>query len=367
MRIAYLSGSYVPDRGADSVHVIRMCEAFASLGHDVTLHARPGKEPVESDAAFYGITHPFRIQKHSRPQVRAWGAFVYAGLATVHLGRHEKPDLIYAREIYGMMFALKLGIPFVFESHWRCRHLPQKLAETAMLRSAACKRLVVISAALRRIYRETFPWFPEDRIVVAHDAANVPEVSGQPPFRAAATGGATRLQVGYVGGFLPGYGLDVIAALARARPQDDFHIVGGREEALATWQARTAGVSNLRWHGFVAPSRLASLYAEFDVMLAPFQSSAAHIEWISPMKLFEYMAQGKAIICSDFPVMREILTDGQDALLVPASDLEAWGRALDRLTQPTPRAALAESARRKLLSSHTWRVRAEQVIARLPA
>jgi glycosyltransferase involved in cell wall biosynthesis len=361
MRIAYLSGSYVPDRGADSMHVVRMCEAFAGLGHDVTLHARPGKELVESESAFYGITQTFRIQKHWRPQVRGWGAFVYAGLAAVHLRRNQKPDLIYAREVYGMMFAARLGVPFVFESHWRCRQ-PQKLAETAILRSPECRRLVVISDALRRIYRETFPWFPEDRIIVAHDAANVPEVAEQ----VVHPGPRGRLQVGYVGGFLPGYGLDVIAALARARPQEDFHIVGGREDALASWRARTASVSNLKWHGFVAPSRLANLYAEFDVMLAPFQAATAHIDWISPMKLFEYMAHGKAIVCSDFPVMREILTDGEDALLVPASNLAAWSTALDQLRTPTLRATLAENGRRKLLASHTWSVRAKQVIDQLP-
>jgi glycosyltransferase involved in cell wall biosynthesis len=361
MRIAYLSGSYVPDRGADSMHVVRMCEAFAGLGHDVTLHARPGTEPVESESAFYGITHSFRIQKHLRPQVRGWGAFVYAGLAAVHLSRHERPDLIYAREVYGMMFAAKLGVPFVFESHWRCR-LPQKFAETAILRSPHCKRLVVISDVLRRIYRQTFPWFPEDRIVVAHDAANVPEVAA----RVAPRAPHARLQVGYVGGFLPGYGLDVIASLARSRPQDDFHIVGGREELLARWRARTVDISNLKWHGFVAPSRLPGLYADFDVMLAPFQATTAHIEWISPMKLFEYMAHGKAIICSDFPVMREILTDGHDGLLVPATNLTAWSNALDRLESPPLRATLGENGRRKLVESHTWAARAKQVIDRLP-
>jgi glycosyltransferase involved in cell wall biosynthesis len=222
--------------------------------------------------------------------------------------------------------------------------------------------LVVISDALRRIYRETFPWFPEDRIIVAHDAANVPEVAES----VAHSDRRERIQVGYVGGFLPGYGLDVIAALARARPQEDFHIVGGREDALASWRRRTAEISNLKWHGFVAPSRLARLYAGFDVMLAPFQSTTAHIDWISPMKLFEYMAHGKAIVCSDFPVMREILTDGQDALLVPASDLTAWSNALDRMLNPTLRATLAENGRRKLLASHTWGVRAKQVIDQLP-
>jgi glycosyltransferase involved in cell wall biosynthesis len=358
MRIAYMSGSYVPDRGADSVHVIRMCEAFAALGHEVTLHARPGGEPVVSEREFYGLTHEFRIEKHRRPQVRGIGALVYAGLVTYHLASHPKPDLIYAREIYGMRFALRLGVPFVFESHWDLRHLPQKRAEATMLRSPHCRRLVVISDGLRRIYRDTFPWFPEDRIIIAHDAANPPAA----PVAAPTSFNRDRLQVGYVGGFLPGYGLDLIVALAGARPEADFHIVGGREAALAAWRERTHGIRNLTWHGFVAPSRLASLYAGFDVVLAPFQAETAHIRWISPMKLFEYMAHGKPIICSDFPVMREILTHEENALLVPAADRGAWLGALDRLKSAQLRKTLGERALQKLVSHHTWQERARQVL-----
>jgi glycosyltransferase involved in cell wall biosynthesis len=356
MRIAYMSGSYVPDRGADSVHVMRMCEAFAALGHEVTLHARPGNERVTSDADFYGIRHPFKIEKHWRPQVRVIGALAYAGLVARHLARHP-PDLIYAREIYGMRFAANLGIPFVFESHWDLRHLPQKWTEAGFLRSPSCRRLVFISEALQRIYLQAFPWFPRERMLVAHDAANPPATS--PPARTTTTG---RLQVGYVGGFVPGYGLDMIAALAERRPHQDFHIVGGREELLTDWKARTAGIRNLTWHGFVAPSELGAMYGRFDVVLAPFQAGTKHIRWISPMKLFEYMAHTKAIVCSDFPVMREILTHGEDALLVPPADLDAWCTAIDQLQDPQLRQRLADSGFRKLTTHHTWQQRAKQVL-----
>ena len=43
-------------------------------------------------------------------------------------------------------------------------------------------------------------------------------------------------------------------------------------------------------------------------------------DWISPLKMFEYMAQGKAIVASDLPMLREVLRNGENALLCDSDD-----------------------------------------------
>lgn len=84
---------------------------------------------------------------------------------------------------------------------------------------------------------------------------------------------------------------------------------------------------------------------------------------MSPLKLFEYMSAKKAIVCSDLPVLREILQDGSTALLVSPLDLNAWKAALLRIRdEPGLRQAIATEAHRKFLQSHTWSKRAETVL-----
>ena len=197
--------------------------------------------------------------------------------------------------------------------------------------------------------------------MVAHDAANPSMQSVQ-----VKSSSSNRLQVGYVGGMLPGYGIDVIVSIAKANPELDMHVVGGSSEAILSWQTRAFGVRNLTFHGFVEPRSLASFYDRFDVVLAPFQRDTPSILWISPMKLFEYMAYGKAIVCSDFPIMREILSDQVTALLVPADNIGAWSAALARLADRSLREQLGRAALARLRQEHTWRHRAERVLADLP-
>jgi glycosyltransferase involved in cell wall biosynthesis len=88
--------------------------------------------------------------------------------------------------------------------------------------------------------------------------------------------------------------------------------------------------------------------------------------WMSPLKLFEYMRRCKPIIASDLPVLREVLRDGENALLVAPTDPEAWRAAILRLLHDAGlRQALGKSARRDFREHYTWERRAEKVLAGL--
>lgn len=344
------------------MHVMRMCPAMARLGHSVALHVPRGTDlAVEDDFRYYGAERTFEIVKHTRHRVRVLGALHYAGSMPLYFRRLGWPDLFYAREVYSLGAVAKSGVPFCFESHWRPKNAVQLRLERWLLRQPNCRRVVFISEALRRVYAQLFPAFPEDKMLVAHDAADLrPEVTLDPE---RAAGG--RLQVAYVGSFFAGYGIEMLPRLAQARPDCDFHVVGGDPEAVQAFKERFRQQTNLTFHGFVPPSQLAALYASFDVLVAPYQRSTPHIGWISPMKLFEYMAHGRAIVCADHQVLREILSDEQNALLVPAESLSAWCGAIDRLQDRELRAKLARSALERVRHEHTWDKRARDVLAGL--
>lgn len=84
------------------------------------------------------------------------------------------------------------------------------------------------------------------------------------------------------------------------------------------------------------------------------------------MKLFEYMAHGRAIVASDLPVLREVLQDRVNCLLRPSDAPQAWADALTELiADPLLRASLGDEARRQFLQHYTWRRRADLVLADL--
>jgi glycosyltransferase involved in cell wall biosynthesis len=371
MNLLYLSLAYVPSRRAASVHVMSMCSALGRAGHAVELVAKRMDEPSAAgldDFAFYGVPPTFTLTKLARPPRRG-GGLVFAGLMARHLARRRKTvDLVYSRDLLGTLAAATLGMPFVFEAHG----IPTQPSYRAILRRVLASRslrgLVSISDALRRDLADEGFHVPATATVIAPDAANPPAREPAPPNGLH----GTRPRVGYVGNLYEGRGVELIIELAARLPHCDVEIVGGRESDLARWRAKDLP-SNLTLAGFVPPSQLGERYASFDVLLMPYASTNVRAasgsdisRWISPMKLFEYMAAKRPMVSSDLPVLREVLVDGENALIAPSDDIPAWQRAVQRLIEDRPLAArIATTAYQQLVREHTWDARVQRILGGL--
>lgn len=369
MRIHYLSDSELPSRRANSVHVMKMCGAFAADGHEVTLFAYRFA-PEQDVHAYYDVHAPFAIR--SLPSVRMPAAKRVARIADAwrHSRRPPRPDVFYGRDLYAMLAARGTGVPLVFEAHTPPQNRTHAWLLSKLLAAKSLARLVVISSALRRRYEALFPEFPRERLLVAHDAADapLPRAAAEP---IAWPGRPGVQQVGYVGSLLPGKGADLVVALARRLPQLDFHVLGGAPAEVQRLRILHRG-ANLHLHGYVEHHRVPAYLAHMDIALLPADrrvvvSSGADIsDWMSPLKLFEYMAARLPIVASALPVIGEVLTHEVNALLVPPGNEPAWAAAVERLaTDSTLRQRLARRAHADFDESYTWRQRGARVLAGL--
>jgi glycosyltransferase involved in cell wall biosynthesis len=199
-------------------------------------------------------------------------------------------------------------------------------------------------------------------MLVAHDGADDPK-TGNGPVPGTADG---RLKVGYTGHLYPGRGIERIIELAAGLHDTEFHLFGGTERDVAYWKSH-ASRENLIFHGHVPPSEIAARQQGMDILLAPYQKKVGVVSggnldtsrYMSPLKIFEYRAAGKAIFCSELPALREIVDD-TCAILVDPEDGNAWIAAMERLRDdPGLRAELGHRAREKFLAHHTWEKRAK--------
>lgn len=362
---------------------MRMCQAFAGLGHKVTLSALLGEGTDNEVFEYYGAKHNITLIRHEETRQLAVNVLAnlrripgmrIGGLPSVLYGRmmigpallRHPPDLVYARNL-NWLLGIDENIGFVAESHRPPRNRVVHALEARLFCRPGFRRLVVISDKLRDNYLERYPglW---GRILVAHDAADDPyRVS---PIHASNSGPG--FNIGYVGHLYSGRGIELIKAVAIQLPKMIFHLVGGNENDMTRL---TAGVwpKNIILHGHHPPSRLSAFYSQFDVVLAPYErkvtvgdESSDTSAYMSPLKIFEYMAWAKPILCSDLPVLREVLEHESTALLLPPEDVTAWVSALRRLQADRAlRLRLGKSAHEKFLDHYTWAKRASAVLTGL--
>jgi glycosyltransferase involved in cell wall biosynthesis len=237
-----------------------------------------------------------------------------------------------------------------------------------LTRTPRLRRLIVISEALRRYYLEKYPPLSE-RIVVAHDGADPCDTAMPGPVTDADADAP--LRVGYLGQLYKGKGIELIIALAGQCPWAEFHIVGGYPEDIEYWQSLMTHTGNIRFHGHLPHGRTTQVLAGFDVALAPYQRRVeVHggggdiARWMSPLKIFEYMAAARPIICSDLPVLQEILQDGKTACLCDPDDITQWRQTLLSMkNDPLRRQQLGEAARQAFLENYTWQARVRNILA----
>ena len=109
----------------------------------------------------------------------------------------------------------------------------------------------------------------------------------------------------------------------------------------------------------VAHDQIARYVEAFDIALQP-----AVVRYASPLKLFEYLALGKAIVAPNQPNIAEILTNGENALLFDPEDWNSMAVAIDRCCgDESLRLRIAEAARLTIKKQRlTWYANAGMVI-----
>ena len=301
----------------------------------------------------------------------------------------ERPRFVYQRyaanSIVGLLLAGRYGVALITEYNgsevWINRHWGRVLAnesgaaEVEQLNLAGADLVVVVSEALRQelLSRGIAP----QRILVNPNGVDPvryhPAVDGRAVRQRLALDDS--IVVGFVGTFMPWHGAEVLAAAAlellAEQPESRLCFLfigdGPRMPAVRRIVAANGVDRRCRFAGLVPQHEGPSYMAACDILVAPHVPNADGSPFFgSPTKLFEYMAMGKPIVASDLDQIGEVLSDGDNALLVEPGDSSALARAIRRLaTEPDLAQRLATNARQTALERHTWRRHTERILAKL--
>jgi glycosyltransferase involved in cell wall biosynthesis len=377
MKIAALAGSQIPSDTANSLQVMKACSALVQLGHDLTLlvpaaHRPPSTVNLKSQIvhlkSHYGLQTDFPIEwlPSSNRRLFTW--------QSVQRARALQPDLIYSWMIQSAVFGLLFKFPTVFEIHIQPTGAlgPAWHRAFAMLRGR--KRLASITQALVDVLeRRRHIRFKPDEVVIAPNGVDLERFASLPstPEPARQTLNLPSAPTVMCTGHLyAGRGADLFLALAKEIPQAHFVWVGGRLEDVQTWKgrARTENISNVTFTGFIPNQDLPLYQSAADILLMPYSrsvmgssGSADSARVASPMKMFEYMAAGRAIVTADLPVIREVLNE-KNAVFCEPDDVEDWKSKIGKLLADKPRRLALGRQAGNDVQGYTWRARAEKIM-----
>jgi len=357
------------------VHIDQLVGALRDRDHSVTV---VGPEGGAGQASRSGLTGALAGLRTGLPK---WIAelmevgYDYKALAALESAvRREQPDVLYERYNAFLTAGLKLkrrhGLPLLIEVN--APLADERAAEGNLALARLARRMeravwqgadavLPVSHSLAGMLRAT--GVPDERITVIPNGVDLSLFPETRDFRVKRELGLQdRIVFGFVGYVRPWHGLDRVLSVFARRADPRLHLLivgeGPASEGLRRMAAELGLSDRLTFTGTKPHSEIPRLLQAVDVALQPDATAYA-----SPLKLFEYMAAGCAVIAPDQPNIREILQDGETAMLFDSGAENALETVIARLADDDGlRAHLGGAARREIVEKdYSWSGNARRV------
>jgi len=374
-KLTYIANLRLPTEKAHSIQIMKMCEAFSLQDVEVELIIPSKRNNLGELEVFkyYGIQKPFKVKRIPSTdllggtilfgQLFYWIDLVTFLISLYFKSRIEKGSIIYSRDPI-------LLLPF----SWRDYRLVVEIHSLPVRRRFFLKLLsrasivVVLTKYLKDVLVDS--GFSENIITVAPDGVDIKAFGlnlSKEEVRQKLGLPKEVLLVGYVGAFKTmgmEKGIDTaLKSFKSFKGKATLVLVGGHETDIEFYKkiARDLAIAErVIFVGRVSPSMVPFYLKSFDVLIAPFPENQHYKYYMSPLKLFEYMASGVPIILSDLPSLREIVDKSSATFFQPGNPEDLAVAINHALNNP-------EESKKKvdkslvLAQEHTWIRRAYDI------
>jgi len=388
MKITYFNYLYDIEgvSAGSAVKAKEFVSALRNLGHEVTLHWRHPQAIPQEERSDIRTRLRNRLKTCLAPSVHEPKKLMRNAknlLEEAHILRTEKPDLLFSRlellYLSSLLVAKWRRIPFVVEADcppaWEFKHqfgknfvhMPGVLELVDWINLRLADSIIVISSELKRYYERQ--GIPGEKMTVIPNGADPEKFRPQAkdPEIWRACGGPGRTVVGWIGSLAGWSGLENLISVAHEildiRDQVCFLFVGGEPNYSALKESfKDHGLGKrVILPGRVPHSEVPRYLSVMDVVIAPYPRT--EFWYPSSMKLFEYMASGKAILASGVAQIVNVIQDGRNGHLFDPEDRQDFlNKLLHLIDHQKHREALGQQARQDVIDQYSWEGHARKMV-----
>jgi glycosyltransferase involved in cell wall biosynthesis len=318
MKICYLANSSIPSTTANSIAIIKICEAFSQLKHDVSLITANVREENSHIFKFYDVKFKFNIKGINYFKKFPLGINYYLfSLISVFQSLKFKPDFYITRNFFTCFVLILFKKKVIIELHSdlknESRVVKFLVKYTNYLKSKSIIKIILISNGLKKEYLKK-KYIDKKKILLLPSGSAIKEnfnfIIKKKSFK-----------IGYFGSLHQSRGFDLIVKLSRIDKLNTYYIYGNLRQALKINFKNNS--KNLIVNNHVPYKEIPKILNKMDILLMPYTSSITMsgnvgdmTNYTSPLKLFDYLCSGKIIICSNFPILKEVIKENKNAIFV---------------------------------------------------
>ena len=366
MKIHYLATSNIPSKTANSLQITKMCDAFFNIGHRISLIVPNFKSKKISVKEYYDIKNKFKIYKVGTKVNKIKGINnILAPIKILKKSFNLGSNMVLTRNLVISLILIILKKKHVFEIHDDLASSGNLLSKIYklfnLLNSKSIVKIIFISNNLRKFISKNYNYNKNnfDILPDATDLINKKKIIKKK---------IRRKKIGYFGSIYSPRGIPLIIKLSQIDKNNIYFIYGGSKEELS--EIIKYKSDNLIIHPQISYKKVKKKIMQMDVLLMPYTKEATFsgnygniINFMSPMKMFDYLGAGKIIISSNIKVLREVLKNDFNSLLIKNYlNVNEWKKKIDMIKLEKDKFVKIRLNALKTAQKYSWENRAKKMM-----
>ena len=319
MNICYISNSAAPSKNASSLQIAKLCEGLSKFGHQVTL-IKPNTGKSLNYYNFYNIRKKYKIIviKYFNKFPRGINYYLYS-IVSLLISNFNKYDIYITRNFFISIILSILAKKHLLEIHddilIEGRIVQFLIRRLKFLNNKNLLKIITTTHTLKKRYVD-YCKVKKEKIYVLHNASSL-----KPIFKKYKTK-PKNINIGYFGSIYKSRGIEMIIKLSKIDQKNKYFIYGGTNIEINELKKKFKN-KNLFFKSYVPYSKISNELKKIDLCILPYKSKitvAGNVgdisNYTSPLKIFDYMINGKLIVCSNLKVIREVLNNNKNSILI---------------------------------------------------
>lgn len=351
-KITYISELNLPSKSGYALHVLKVCDALAAKSK-TTLFTLSCKKRFNKLKFEYCLKNKFLIKSYKHTNENSFlSRILYFFYLLVNI---DKNSIIISRSILSSILLSLFKVKNILELHHPPTGLTGVIFKILKLFNFFGKlKFIFLHSNIKKKMEIKSG-------IILDDATDINDFKYKEKIK---------YEFSYVGSLFKGKGLEIIIKLANYFPHKKFHIFGHLQTIEKNiFEKKLNKLNNLIFHGFIAYRNIPKILASSKYLLLPYKNivnvNSKNLEvskFMSPLKMFDYLASGKIILASNLNVYSHILVKDHNCLMTKKNDQKAWINLIKSIPRKKKKFNNLKRNALKTVSNYTWEKRVNHIL-----
>ncbi len=353
----YISEISLPSKTASPIQIFKMCDAFSLMNYSVSLFTFSNKLSPSILKKNYNIKKKINIisYKKNKKEINFFHRILFSIFVVKYL-KEKKNLVIYGRSLLTSILLSFIKIQNFVEIHQEPKGFTLILFNLKKLFFGTKYQKFIF------IHKNLIPYFSvgKNDYIIKDDAVNLNDFKIKRKAK-------IKDECLYTGGLYPGKGLEIISKIAFKNPKVKFTVYGDKSKANYNIISRIP--RNVILKDFIPYNKIPEILKQFKIILMPYSEkvmvnakNSDVSSYISPLKLFEYLASGNIIIASKMSAYAHILKNNFNAFLVDKNNIDEWSKKINFVLKEKIIIKKIKKNAQLTVKKFTWDKRAKEII-----